>query len=309
MNSTTSVAPQRDFGVIIKTKAKERRFVCQGLDPVWEKLPLHIRNEVENPGVMFKAKAFYDFCVAIVDETYDQVAAYKPNAAFFEALGWEGEKYLEELIQYIRAKAPDVAIIIDAKRGDIGNTNNGYVAKFFDRYQLDAITLTGFLGEESLRPFLERAGRGVIVLCKTSNEGSDEFQDRMIQLNDGEAEEFGLDPGTTHLPFYEFIAYRLRAWDSKATLCVVVGATYPEHLAKIREILPSSVILIPGVGTQGGDLAASVTNGVSDDVDGIIINAGSAVLYASDGPDFAQVARSVLIQMNSDVEERLPVAV
>ncbi len=302
---------ERDFETIVKEQAKKKHWLCMGLDPVWEKLPDRFRRpDIENPGVMFRAKAFLDFCKAIVDATYDLVAAYKPNAAFFEALGWEGEQALEELIAYIREKAPDVAIIIDAKRGDIDNTNNGYVAKFFGRYRLDAITVSPLLGKESLKSFLDCAGKGVIVLVKTSNEGSGEFQDRMMKLDDGEAEEFGLEPGTTHLPFYELIAHRLKSWqkDSAATICVVVGVTYPRHTAIIREILPNVIILQPGVGAQGGKLDDAVSNGVTAENDGILVNVGSKALYASSGDDFAERTRAEVVAMNEEAQQIVPTA-
>jgi len=303
------IDPDRDFQSIVDTKAAEGKLLCMGLDPVWEKLPIHLRgNDVENPGFLFKAKAFYDFCAAIVDKTHDLVACYKPNAAFFEALGWEGEMYLEKLIEYIRATAPDVAIIIDAKRGDIDNTNNGYVAKYFGRYKLDAITVHPFLGEESLRSFLDCVGKGVIVLCKTSNKGSGEFQDRLVLIDGEERQAFGLDPGVTHIPFYEFIAYRMRFWESKATLCVVVGATCPAHTAKVRGILPNVFILQPGVGTQGGDLSEAVQNGITAKGNGITVNAGSKALYAFVGERFAEATRVVVIEMNRGVQEALPSA-
>lgn len=291
-----------DFLEKLKAKAAEGRYVCLGLDPVYEKIPDCVPGRHDpDASDLEKAIVFYSFCVMVVDATKDEVAAYKPNCAFFEALDWPGTMMLGRLIAYIRRVAPDVVIDLDAKRADIGKTNDGYATMAFDAMDADAITVNPYFGEEALRPFLDREGKGVIVLCRTSNEGAKEFQDRMVQLNPGEAEEYGLDPKTTHIPLYQLVACRVKRWTSNGHIAVVVGATYPEELGVVRDILPATVILIPGVGAQGGSLEQAVRQATKIAEAIFQLNAGSKVLFASSDPDFAEKARDGVVDMNQQI--------
>lgn len=295
-----------DFLEKLKAKAEQGKYVCLGLDPVFDKIPDYVPGRHDpDASDLEKAIVFYNFCVMIVDATKDEVAAYKPNFAFFEALGWAGTLMLENLTAYIRKVAPDVVIDLDAKRADIGKTNDGYATMAFDVMGADALTVNPYFGEEALRPFLDREGKGVIVLCRTSNDGAKEFQDRLIKLNAGEAEEFGLPPETTHIPLYQFVACRIKKWTTNGHIAVVVGATYPEELGVVRDILPATVILIPGVGTQGGSLELAVRQAAK--IAGAIfqLNAGSKVLFASSDSDFVERAYDGVVDMNLQIGQIL----
>jgi len=299
-----------DFLEKLKAKAAEGKYVCLGLDPVYEKIPDCVPGRHDpDASDLEKAIVFYNFCVMVVDATKDEVAAYKPNCAFFEALGWAGTLMLENLITYIRRVAPDVVIDLDAKRADIGKTNDCYATMAFDVMGADAVTVNPYFGEEALRPFLYREGKGVIVLCRTTNEGAKEFQDRLVKLNPGEAEEYGLDPQITHIPLYQLVACRVKRWTSNGHIAVVVGATYPEELGIVRDILPATVILIPGVGTQGGSLEQAVRQAAKIAEAIFQLNAGSKVLFASSDPDFAEEARGGVVDMNQQIGTILEAAV
>ncbi|MEN9420255.1 MAG: orotidine-5-phosphate decarboxylase [Pseudomonadota bacterium] len=250
--------------------------LCVGLDPEPAKFPGDWQGD---------ASRIYDFCAAIVDATCDLVLAFKPQVAYFAA--HRAEAQLERLVAHIHARAPGVPVILDAKRGDIGATAEQYAREAFERYQADAVTLSPFMGFDSVEPFLRHAGKGVILLCRTSNPGGDDLQAQ--RLASGER-------------LYEHIA-RLAAgaWNTTGQLGLVVGATYPQELARVRELAPALPLLIPGVGAQGGDAAATVRaawRGHRDDQgrtttsSPIIVNSSRAVLYASRGPDFAQAARA-----------------
>jgi orotidine-5'-phosphate decarboxylase len=228
---------------------------------------------------------------AIVDATHDLVCAFKPNLAFYEAQGLEGLKALKQTIEYIRAVNPNVAVIGDAKRGDIGHVSAAYATAMFERWGLDAVTVSGYIGWDSVEPFLSYEGRGAFVLCKTSNPGAGEFQD--VEVGDG-------------APLFQRVARAVGGWSTDGNLGLVVGATYPEELGAVREICPQMPILIPGVGSQAGDLRAAVVNGT--DVSGrrAIINASRSIIYAGSGADFAEAARreaSVLRNSINDILE------
>ena len=250
--------------------------LCVGLDPEPAKFPGAWQGD---------ASRIYDFCAAIVDATCDLVLAYKPQVAYFAA--HRAEAQLERLVAHIHARAPGVPVILDAKRGDIGATAEQYAREAFERYQADAVTLSPFMGFDSVEPFLRHAGKGVILLCRTSNPGGDDLQAQ--RLASGER-------------LYEHIA-RLAAgpWNTSGQLGLVVGATYPQELARVRELAPTLPLLIPGVGAQGGDAAATVraawrgqrdAQGRTATTAPIIVNSSRAILYAGRGADFAQAARA-----------------
>lgn len=221
------------------------------------------------------------FNKAIIDATYDIVLAYKPNTAFYEAAGAEGIAALKATCDYIHEKDPELLILLDAKRGDIGNTNNGYVSFAYDYLEADAITLHPYLGQEALAPFLERTDKGSIVLCRTSNSGSGEFQDDLFERVAGAV---------------------ASEWNTNNNCLLVVGATYPEEIAKVRETVGDSMwLLVPGIGAQGGDLEATLTNGLTEAGDGLIINSSRDIIFSSSDSDFAEKAREKTKVLNEAI--------
>lgn len=244
--------------------------LCVGLDPDVARLPISMRGSVAD---------IEKFCKAIVDATGDLVCAFKPQIAYFAAVG--AEKQLESVCEYIRVKYPDVVLILDAKRGDIGDTATLYAREAFSRYGADAVTVNPYLGTDSLEPFLKTPGKGTIVLCRTSNAGSSEFQ--------------SLTTGGE--PLYMTVARTAaQKWRAIGECALVVGATYPEELAQVRAIVGEMPILVPGIGAQGGDIDAVVRAGATNPSRrGMIINSSRAILYASDGENFASAARDVAL--------------
>jgi orotidine-5'-phosphate decarboxylase len=247
-------------------------------------------------------QAMFEFNSAIIGETHDWVCAYKPNTAFYEYRGEHGWGALRDTINRIQVVAPDVPIILDAKRTDIGNTNKGYAEMAFDLLGADAITVNPYFGGEALGPFLERKDKGVIVLCKTSNPGAGEIQDLLIPI---EALSLGakvyfktiaeqVDPlsySSIAVRLYEYIAYRAaNEWNKNSNVLLVVGATYPDELKKVRRIVGDMPILVPGIGAQKGDLEATVKAGLDSQGFGMIINSARGIIFASKGEDFAEAA-------------------
>ncbi|MBE2243499.1 MAG: orotidine-5'-phosphate decarboxylase [Burkholderiaceae bacterium] len=255
-------------------RAANRSMLCVGLDPEPAKFPA---------GWAGDASRIFDFCAAIVDATKDCVIAFKPQIAYFAAQRAEGQ--LERLIGHIREVAPQVPVILDAKRGDIGATAEQYAREAFERYGADAVTLSPFMGFDSIEPYLAYPGKGAILLCRTSNPGGDELQNQRLEGSEGK-------PGER---LFERIA-RLAAgpWNRNGQLGLVVGATYPAEIARVRELAPRLALLVPGIGAQGGDARATVRAGARDGAP-IIINSSRAVLYASAGADFAAGARRVAL--------------
>ena len=254
--------------------AAERRadsLLCVGLDPEPARFPGAWRGD---------ASRIFDFCARIVDATRDLVIAFKPQIAYFAA--HRAEDQLERLMAHIRRCAPDVPVILDAKRGDIGPTAEQYAREAFERYGADAVTLSPFMGFDSIEPFLRWDGRGLILLCRTSNPGGDDLQAQ--RLDGGER------------VFERIARLAAGAWNRDRRLGLVVGATYPGEIERVREIAPTLPLLIPGVGAQGGDAAATVRAGWRGDRDHttgpIVVNSSRAVLYASAGDDFADAARA-----------------
>jgi orotidine-5'-phosphate decarboxylase len=220
---------------------------------------------------------------AIVDATKDLVCAYKPNIAFYEALGLEGLEALRDTVAHIREVAPDVVLLCDAKRGDIDSTSAKYAEAMFDYWGFDAVTVNGYLGEDSLLPFLNYADKGVFVLCRTSNPSAYEFQDITISPD---ASEVAAGDNGRKMPLYEWMAIRSSEWNANGNLGLVVGATSPDQLRTVRRRCPGMPILIPGIGAQGGELEASVKNGIVRSADGqgtspnVLINSARGIIYA-----------------------------
>ena len=247
--------------------------VCVGLDPEPARFPGAMRGD---------ASRIFDFCAAIVEATADLVIAFKPQIAYFAA--HRAEDQLERLMAHMRQVAPGVPVILDAKRGDIGSTAAQYAVEAFERYGADAVTLSPFMGFDSVEPYLKYQGKGAFLLCRTSNPGGDDLQSQRLSSVPGEP------------LLYEHIAgLANNTWNLNGQLGLVVGATYPAEIERVRAIAPTLPLLIPGVGAQGGDAAATVKAGWRGDGQGtvapIIVNSSRAILYASAGEDFAQAAR------------------
>ena len=245
--------------------------VCVGLDPSPTRTPL---------------ERIAAFNRAIIEATHDLVCAYKPNIAFYEAWGAPGLEALRETLAAIPSHIP---VICDAKRNDIGNTAEAYAQALFETFGFDAATVNPYLGQDSLEPFLSYADKGVIVLCRTSNPGAADIQDLAV------ATESGLRP------LFEVVAEKAKAWNSRGDVGLVVGATYPEELRRIRQLCPEMPILIPGVGAQGGDLELAVRYGVDATGGGAIINSARGIIYASTGADFAIAARAAAEEMRDAI--------
>lgn len=244
---------------------KNNSLLCVGLDPDTSKFPAHIKE---------KPDAIFEFCKTIVDVTADVVCAFKPQIAYFSA--YRAEDQLENLITYIHKKYPGVPVILDAKRGDIGSTAEKYAAEAFERYKADAVTINPYMGRDSVTPYLRYKDKGVILLCRTSNPGGSDLQ--------------FLDVGGKKL--YEHVADLVaNQWDTNGQCALVVGATFPEEIAKVRSIIGDMPLLVPGIGAQGGDVAATVKAGKTANGTGLMINSSRAILYAGKDEDFAAAAR------------------
>lgn len=259
--------------------------LCVGLDPDPAKFPSPYRGDASKIG---------DFCCAIVDATADLVIAFKPQIAYFAA--HRAEDQLERLIAHIRRAAPQVPVILDAKRGDIGSTAEQYAVEAFERYGADAVTLSPFMGFDSVMPYLKYQGKGAFLLCRTSNPGGDDLQSQRLASVPGEP------------LLYEHIAKLAQGpWNLNGQLGLVVGATYPSELATVRAIAPTLPLLVPGVGAQGGDAMATVKAGWrafnGQTVSPIIVNSSRAILYASSGDDFVAQARLEAIKTRDLLRE------
>jgi orotidine-5'-phosphate decarboxylase len=250
--------------------------LCVGLDPDPSRMP-------EGVGV-------FEFNKAIIDATRDLVCAYKPNIAFYEAQGQEGLDALRRTREYI---PEDIPVIVDAKRGDIGNTAKAYARSLFEYYNFDATTASPYLGYDSLEPFIEYSDRGVIILCRTSNAGAVDFQSLSCKVDDG------------HKQLFEIVAAKVNEWNTRGNLGLVVGATYPDELKLIRQRYPDMPLLIPGVGTQGGELSTVVRYGVDAGRQRTIINSSRQILYASRGLDFAEAARTAAQDLRDKINDIL----
>lgn len=270
------------FISMLEQQWAQDNFVCVGLDTDYNRIPAALKENGPIEGALFA------FNRAIVDATYDLVCAYKPNAAFYEAQGDAGLRALQRTVRYIKQTYPHIPVILDAKRADIGSTNVGYVEAAFDLLGVDAITVHPYLGQEALAPFLAREEKGIIVLAKTSNPGAGEFQD--------------LPVGETREPLYQVVAWHVATrWNANGNCALVVGAPYPAELKRVRVLVGDMPILIPGIGAQGGDIAATVSAGKDSRGWGMIINASRTIIFASSGDDFAQVARSATGQLRAEI--------
>ena len=251
---------------------------CVGLDPEIERFPRRIAAE---PAPIFR------FNKAIIDATADLVCAYKPQFAHYAAYGAEDQ--LERTIEYIHESHPGVPVILDAKRGDVGDTAERYAIEAFERYGADAVTVNPYLGGDALEPFLRHAAKGVVILCRTSNPGARDLQDCVI----GERK------------LYQVVAeLAAQRWNSRGNCLLVVGATYPRELAEVRALVGDMPLLVPGVGAQRGDIAQVVQNGQTARGTGLIISSSRAILYASGGEDFASAARAATQQLRGEINSR-----
>jgi orotidine-5'-phosphate decarboxylase len=280
--------------------AKTNSLLCIGLDPILNKIPAHLQT---------KKDFIFLFNKLIIDSTHNLVCCYKPNIAFYASEGIYGLRQLEKTIQYLHEEYPGTAVILDAKRGDIGTTAAQYAREAFEVYKADATTVNPFLGFDSIEPYLKYKDKGVIILCRTSNRGAADFQDLGVYPSN---EVRSLKPVTvrqksslearTIKPLYYHIAKQVLSWNKRYKNCLlVVGATWPEQLKEIRGIAPDMFFLIPGIGTQGGDIEATIASGIRKDGSGLIISASRSVLYAESGKNFAEAARIETIKLRDTI--------
>ena len=258
---------------LLQASRKNNSLVCVGLDTDEEKIPLFLKGE-DDPILTFNQR--------IIDSTRDLVCAYKPNLAFYEVLGTRGWEALKETCEYIPAEIP---IILDAKRGDIGNTARMYAKALYEVMKADAVTISPYMGKDAVLPFLEYEDKGSFILCLTSNKGASDFQ---LSLIEGK-------------PLYEIVAEKVLSWNEKSNCGLVVGATYPEQLKKIRQIAPGLPFLIPGVGAQAGEIESTIKYGTDNKGELAIINSSRAILYASSGEDFAKAARNETLRLRDSI--------
>ena len=250
--------------------ASQGSMLCVGFDPDPQRLPQSLQG---------KPEGIFEFCREIADATADLVCAFKPQFAYFASQ--RAEAQLEKLIKHLKDKYPNIPVILDSKRGDIGSTADHYALEAFERYGVDAVTVNPYMGFDTIEPYLKHAGKGVIVLCRTSNPGGSDLQ--FLNVNSGD-------------PLYLHVAkLASQKWNSSGQISLVVGATFPEEIAKVRAIVGDMPLLIPGIGAQGGDIDATVKAGciLGAPGTGMIINSSRAILYASSGSDFAEAARAV----------------
>ncbi len=249
-------------------EARNGSMLCVGLDPEPSRFPGAMKGD---PGRIF------DFCARIADATADLAIAFKPQIAYFAA--HRAERQLEQLMEHLRRQHPQVPVILDAKRGDIGSTAEQYAREAFERYGADAVTLSPFMGFDSVEPYLRHPGKGAFLLCRTSNPGGDDLQGQRLASVAGQP------------LLYEHVARLAQGpWNLNGQLGLVVGATYPAEIERVRQVAPHVPLLIPGVGAQGGDAVATVRAGWRPDAP-IAVNSSRAILYASSGEDFADAAR------------------
>lgn len=261
---------------LIQQIRNKKSYLCVGLDTDLDKIPAHLLDS-EDP--------IFEFNKQIIDATRDYCVAYKPNVAFYEAYGAKGWVSLEKTVQYIGKTHFTIA---DAKRGDIGNTSSRYAEAFFKYMPFDSITVAPYMGEDSVTPFLQFEGKWVILLALTSNKGSQDFQ--LMQENDEQ--------------LFERVIKKANTWGNTGNLMFVVGATHPDYFTRIRKIAPDNFLLVPGVGAQGGDLAAVTRNGINKDC-GLLINSTRDIIYASKGTDFAEAAAKKAQVVQKEMENLL----
>lgn len=270
-----------NFMALLESRWNGGYFLCVGLDPDYDKLPVKFKQESVS-------EALFHFNREIIDATAPYCGAFKPNVAFYEGYGLEGLEALIKTNRFIRERHPMHPIVLDAKRADIGNTNAGYVKAAFEVLRAHAITVHPYLGKEALAPFLAEKDHGILVLCHTSNPGAGEFQE--LKINGEE--------------LYRVVAAKVsREWNSNGNCGLVMGATYPKQLAEIRKIAGDLPLLIPGIGAQGGDLRQTVIHGLNSAGEGIIINASRSIIYASTGNDFAAAAATEAARLATEIRQ------
>lgn len=275
----------RNYSALLKARFQSGYFVCVGLDPDYAKLPDHLKTGTASENILH-------FCEEIITATQSYTAAYKLQSSFFEALGSDGIVTIAKVIQFIQKSAPNIPIILDAKRGDIGSSNAGYVKAIFDDLGADAVTVHPYLGQEALAPFLEYPNKGIIVLCHTSNPGAAEFQE--LTVNSSESK--------TGLPLYQYVAMQVaNHWNRHKNCSLVVGATYPAQLQEVRSIVGAMPILVPGIGAQGGDLQATLKAGFIPPDGNILISSSRQIIFASSGKDFAKSAGQAAQQLHQQI--------
>ena len=265
---------------------RKRSFLCVGLDSDPKKLPSSLLERCETP-----AQAMLEFNKAIIDAVAPYCVAFKPNTAFYEALGAEGWETLTQTVAYIRRNYPDQLVIADAKRGDIGNTSSLYARAFFEAINVDALTVAPYMGSDSVKPFLGYDGKWVVLLALTSNPGSHDFQ--FSQVGDN-----------TRL--FEKVITTAREWGTPEQLMFVVGATQGEMFADIRRVAPDNFLLVPGVGVQGGDLATVCRCGMTADC-GLLVNSSRGIIFASNGEDFAEAAGKAAQALALEMADQLKI--
>ncbi len=266
------------FDKLDAAATRNRSLLCIGLDTDPDKIPAGM--------------GIAEFNREIIDATADLVCAYKPNLAFYEAQGEAGMKALRDTLDHIPSDVPTIA---DAKRNDIGNTAAAYATAIFNNLGFDSMTVSPYLGSDSVAAYAAYRDKGVFVLCRTSNPGATDFQDLACRY------------WNETLPLYQVVARKVDEWNTVGNLGLVVGATYPEELGIIRRRHPGLTFLVPGIGAQGGDLARAVANGADARSRGMVINSSRQVLYASTGSDFTAAARRVAKQLRDDINRQLPV--
>lgn len=249
--------------------------LCVGLDPLLEKMPSHL-------GV--GQEAIFEFCKAIVDATHDLVCGFKPQIAYFS--GQNADEALQKIITYIQENYPKIPVLLDSKRGDIGATAEQYAKEAFERYAADAVTLNPYMGYDAARPFLEYSDKGCIFLCRTSNSGAADFQDLICEEK----------------PLYQQVATTIsKDWNKNNNCCLVVGATAPGQLAEVRKLVGDMLVLVPGVGAQGGDVKATLDAGLTSAGKGLMINASRSIIYAGSGEDFSTAARHAALALRDEI--------
>ncbi len=258
----------------------KKSFLCVGLDTDLNKIPKFLLNEEDS---------IFSFNKAIIDATAPYCVAYKPNLAFYECYGLKGMEAFEKTITYLKEKYPNHFIIADAKRGDIGNTSKMYAQTFFKEYNVDALTIAPYMGEDSVKPFLEYEGKWVILLALTSNKGSHDFQ--LFEDKDG-------------VRLFERVLSKAQEWGTTENLMFVVGATQGSLLADIRKLAPNSFLLVPGVGAQGGSLQEVCKYGMNKDC-GLLVNSSRGIIYASSEANFAEIAGEKAKELQQEMEKEL----
>jgi orotidine-5'-phosphate decarboxylase len=264
---------------LINSVFTKKSFLCVGLDTEMGKIPAHL---------LATKDPIFEFNKQIIDATRDLCVAYKPNLAFYEAQGLKGWKSLEKTVKYIGKNHFTIA---DAKRGDIGNTSKMYAEAFFSKMKFDAITIAPYMGEDSVKPFLEYKNKWAILLALTSNKGSEDFQNTL--------------QGDSQEQLFEKVLRKAQSWGTKDQLMFVIGATHPESFAKVRKIAPHNFLLVPGIGAQGGDLEGLCKYGMTRDC-GLLVNSSRAIIYTSNGLDFAEAARNEALKVQTLMANLLP---